>query len=147
MSAAPVPYLIVMYLCSGYVAQVKNERKIQLRSCNRNRVQYLAEKLPMAWVERAMRLPGKAWHVATALWWMTTVQRKRTVTMSLRRLERWGVTPRAGARALDMLERAGLVAVKRRFRKAAEVTWLEIQQADTTTVDAAAAAEASGPAE
>ena len=101
-----------------------NERKVQLKTGSRKESQYLSGKLPMPVVERAMHLPGKAWHLATALWWMTTVQRRRTVTLSLRQLARWGITPSAGVRALACLEREGLVSVNRREKKSAEVTWL-----------------------
>jgi hypothetical protein len=76
---------------------------------------FLGGPIPLTWVERAVRLPGKAWHVASALWFVGIRSRTKSATVNLtaKTLRRFGFTRQAAYRALCALERAGLVQVNR----------------------------------
>src|SRR5438552_183520 len=70
---------------------------------------FLQGPIPMTWLSAAMRLPGKALHVAVAIWQRAGMKRNATIKLNLSRLD--GVTHSAASRGLDALERARLVTV------------------------------------
>jgi hypothetical protein len=82
----------------------------------------------MSWVSRAVRLPGKSWHVASALWFVGIRSRSKSATVQLtaRTLSRFGLTRQAVYRALSHLEIAGLVQVQRPSGKRLVVTILPV---------------------
>jgi hypothetical protein len=72
--------------------------------------------VPMGWLARAAPLPGRSWHLACAVWFELSCLQKRTVTVRLSsRTRRWFglTTDTTFRRALNHLERAGLIRVKR----------------------------------
>src|SRR5262249_33929289 len=78
---------------------------------------YLGGPIPMSWVERAAGLPGRAWHLACALWFQATVTPPRSATVELAKKtrRRFGLQSRKTYyRALRSLEGAGLVRVEYR---------------------------------
>jgi hypothetical protein len=87
---------------------------------------YLGGPIPISWVERAARLPGKAWHVASALWFVGVRSRTKsaTVQLTLKTLRRFSLDRKTVYRALQPLERAGLVRVERHPGKRLVVTIL-----------------------
>lgn len=72
---------------------------------------FLRGPIPWAWVERAARLPGRAWHVGTAIWFEAFVTKSRTIALSGERLCELGVSRHQKSDALKALERAGLIAI------------------------------------
>lgn len=74
---------------------------------------FLKGPVPWAWITAASRLPGKALHAGTAIWFLAGMKNQRTVTLSGKRLIDMGIERNAGYRALNALEKAGLVSVSR----------------------------------
>ena len=64
-------------------------------------------------MSRAACLPGRALHVALALWFVSGLTKSRTVKPSKDRWELFGVTRDTCTSGLLALERAGLVTVER----------------------------------
>jgi hypothetical protein len=88
------------------------------------RVKFLKGPVPLPWLALAGRQPGKALHVAVALWFLAGVTKSSTVALSNEVLATFGVNRRAGHRGLTALERAGLVAVERHRGRQPRVTVL-----------------------
>lgn len=89
--------------------------------------QFLKGPIPRGWLVRAMRLRGKALHVALEIWFRVGIKKRSDVVLSLERVARVGCFDRATAsRALGMLERAGLVSVRRHAGRAPRVTVLAV---------------------
>ncbi len=86
---------------------------------------FLKGPIPWAWLQRAMKLPGKALHVAMLLWKEAGIRRDRTVRLNLSAAEKNGVPTDTARRALEALEAGGLVSVTRRQGMASEVTLLD----------------------
>jgi hypothetical protein len=74
---------------------------------------FLKGPIPWSWLATAAQQPGRALHVAIALWFLAGMKRTRTVSLSGLVLRALGVNRHAGYRGLAALERAGLVAVIR----------------------------------
>lgn len=85
--------------------------------------------VPMGWAERAAALPGRAWHLACALWFDANCSRGKpaTVQPTRRTLLRFGLSSRPTLyRALDVLEGAGLIRVETRDGRRPLVTILPV---------------------
>ncbi|EIC21447.1 hypothetical protein Thi970DRAFT_01655 [Thiorhodovibrio frisius] len=65
--------------------------------------------IPLNWLERAARLPGKALHVGLALWFRAGMVGDAWVKLSNGLVARFGVERNAKRRALTALQGAGLV--------------------------------------
>ena len=83
---------------------------------------FLKGPIPLKWLVRAARLPGRALHVGNAVWYLAGLTRSGTVKLSNSVLELFGVDRYAKARALEALEQAGLVSVQRQCGKHPTVT-------------------------
>ena len=91
------------------------------------REQYLGGPIPMGWLGRAAALPGKALHLAVALWFEAGRRpgKPAAVGLSERTYRRFGLTARnTRARALRALAGAGLVRVEVRVGRPTVVTVL-----------------------
>jgi hypothetical protein len=100
------------------------EERVELPSTRRRQAQRFIPAMPLSWFQRACRLPGKAPLVAVLLWYRSRLERSATVTLSQAFLGQFGVSRQAKYRALESLEAAGLVALRRRSHKNPEVTLL-----------------------
>src|SRR4051812_35971098 len=69
--------------------------------------------IPWTWLEQAMRLPGKALHVANMLWYYWGMKRADHVALSMSAFQKLGISRWAAARGLGALEKAGLIKVAR----------------------------------
>jgi len=87
---------------------------------------FLKGPIPLKWLTLAATLPGKALHVAIALWFQGGVERSATVRLNLSRLQVFGVERSAGSRALERLSARRLVTVAQRPGCAPIVTILEV---------------------
>lgn len=76
-------------------------------------VKFLKGPIPLPWLSRAALLPGKALHVALALWFLSGLTKSRTVRLSKSTLEYFGVKRQASYRSLKALEGVGLIACSR----------------------------------
>lgn len=67
----------------------------------------------MAWISSAADLPGKAVHVALAIFWLVGMRPQRQVKMTRKALNLFNVSEDAYRDALPRLEAAGLIKVSR----------------------------------
>jgi hypothetical protein len=82
--------------------------KLLGRSC-----QFIKGPLPMPWLERAARLPGKALAVGLLLWFLKGMLGDEPITVSTSLIKRFQVGRKAAGRGLTALERAGLIQAYR----------------------------------
>jgi hypothetical protein len=74
---------------------------------------FLKGPVPLTWLARAGQLPGKSLHLGIVLWFLAGLKNTRSVSLPSSVLQLFGVDRSAKRRALDWLEKAGLVAVER----------------------------------
>ena len=74
---------------------------------------FLRGPIPLLWIDVASRLPGKALAVGLRVWFESGCRGDRTVSVTLARLARAGMTTSTARRAVRELERAGLITVER----------------------------------
>lgn len=89
---------------------------------------YLGGTIPLRWLSRAAALPGKALHVALALWHQANLSRGKCATVQPRRatLREFGAGSRRTLyRTLAALEAAGLISVEHRTGRPSLVTILD----------------------
>jgi hypothetical protein len=86
---------------------------------------FLKGPIPLKWLTRAAKQPGKTLHIAIALWFLAGLKRKRTVALSDAVPRVLGVDRYAKYRALNALEEAGLVSVERHVGRSPVVTILD----------------------
>ena len=85
---------------------------------------FLKGPIPLGWLTAAAKQPGKALHVAIALWFLSGMKRSRKVLMPLAELSAFGVSRFAAYRGLGALEKAELVSVARHQGRKSVVTIL-----------------------
>ncbi len=85
---------------------------------------FLKGPVPLLWLERAAKLPGKSLHVGIAVWYVAGLTRSCRVSLSNIAGHRFGLDRNAKYRALEWLEGAGLVAVERKLGRAPIITIL-----------------------
>jgi len=93
-------------------------------------VKFLKGPIPWDWLCCASALPGKALHVATALWHLAGLKNNRTVPLSGSIIRELGIERHASYRGLKQLEKAGLVSVVRHAGRNPIVTLLELPAAE-----------------
>jgi hypothetical protein len=106
------------------VSRVPKRLASHSRASKTSHAQYLKGPIPMSWIIRASSLPGKAWHVGTALWFWAGITGSKTVTLTRKRLRHCGLHPETARQRLGDLERTGLVRIERRGRRSPIVTIL-----------------------
>lgn len=105
---------------------------------HRNGEKFLKGPIPLDWLSIAMKLPGKALHVADILWFYSGIKRSAEIPLSLSKLKEFGITRTSAARALRSLEEVGLVTVDRKQGRKAVVRLLprtKNQEADMPMED------------
>src|SRR5262249_12599366 len=95
------------------------------RTPSRNAARFLKGPIPWDWLDRAMRLGGKALAMGLMLWLESGLQKKRTFRFCLSRVGRGGERRHTARRAIRCLETAGLIAVVRRPGSGLDVTILD----------------------
>ena len=83
---------------------------------------FIKGPLPLDWMHQTARMPGKALHVALALWYLSGLQKSQTVKLTSKPLVAMGVSRDAKYEALARLIAAGLVAVDQKPGQAPIVT-------------------------
>jgi hypothetical protein len=83
---------------------------------------FLKGPIPMAWIETALTLPGRALAVGVLLWFEAGCARTDAVDITYARLGRRGLPESTARRGLRALESAGLVCIERRAGRALRVT-------------------------
>ena len=102
-----------------------SSKPIQSSAAPKPKGAFVKGPLPLEWISAASALPGKALHVALALWYLSGLRRSKTVVLTQKKLNLFGVSRQAGYRALMALEKRGLVSVIRRAGCCPRVTILE----------------------
>ena len=74
---------------------------------------FIKGPIPWYWVIIAARQPGRALHVALALWFTAGIKGTRTVALSRDLLASLGLDRHAAYRGLNALEKCGLVSLVR----------------------------------
>lgn len=83
--------------------------------------------IPLDWLSVAAKLPGKALHVAVALWFRAGIRKSNQMRFPMSWLDRvFGVNRTSAYRGLAVLEKGGLVSVVRHRGRASIVTLLEV---------------------
>jgi hypothetical protein len=82
---------------------------------------FIKGPIPLAWVQAAAMLPGKALAVGMHVWYVAGRRKAATVPLNLSRL---GMTQPTASRALRALESSGLLSVDRRSGRPPLVTIL-----------------------
>jgi hypothetical protein len=98
---SPVPGIRERRIVSGTAAKLTK----------RQSARYLRGPVPLAWLQTAACLPGRALQVGLALWYLVGVTKSATVSLSSVRLARFGVNRSAKRRALAALAGAGLITI------------------------------------
>lgn len=78
-----------------------------------NGARFVKGPIPLEWLGRAARLPGRALHVGLVCWYRRGIVRRDCVSLSRIDLEQFGIDRFAAYRGLRALERQGLVSVER----------------------------------
>ena len=86
---------------------------------------FIKGPLPLPWFQRAAALPGKALHVALAIWYVRGLCRADTFPLKRSATATLGVSADATYDALSNLEAAGLVRVQRHRGRSPVVTVLD----------------------
>ena len=98
---------------------------------HRSNGHFLKGPIPLTLINRATRLPGKAWHVYAAIWYLAGMKCQRTVNLSNATLTKFNVTRVSKYRALKALEKEGLVTVVRTNGKNPQVTLLDYKETES----------------
>ena len=94
----------------------------------RVRGQFLKGPIPWNWITCAMRLPGKALHVAVVLWQEAGFRKSRNVKFRMSKIGRVGFTRWTARRALVILEEAKLIKIDRKPGQLLQVEILEVEE-------------------
>ena len=70
---------------------------------------FLKGPIPLKLISRATQLPGKAWHVYAAIWYVAGIKKNQTIKLSQQVLNEFCVNRFAKYRALEALSQAGLI--------------------------------------
>ena len=87
-------------------------------------VRFIRGPLPQEWFSRACRLPGRCAHMALALWYRHGMEGS-PVGGTTRLREDFGLSRHSAYRALELMEKTGLIKVERRIGCAPRVVLLE----------------------
>lgn len=113
-------------------------RMARIRSANRQspprprtREQFLKGPVPLDWLCAAARLPGKSLQVGIAVWFLAGLHRSRTISLSNKTSNKFGLDRNSKYRGLAWLEDRGLIAVQRKGGRSPVVTIKELNPVET----------------
>lgn len=87
---------------------------------------FLRGPIPIAWLTRAARLPGKAIHVALAIQWLQGMKPNTTFQLTRKSLENFDVSRDAASDALNRLEAVGLITLEKKPGQRPLITVLSV---------------------
>lgn len=108
--------------------QHKQKVSNQLPPRHKHGEKFLMGPIPLKWLRRAYKLPGKALHVGIILWYWAGIKKNRTIVLSNIALIEFDITRYSKMRALKNLEHTGLVTVERHRGCAPIVTILDVTE-------------------
>jgi hypothetical protein len=74
---------------------------------------FLKGPIPMAWLKSAAELPGKAFQLGIAIWWLRPMSKSENFKLTKKALDYVGISRDATYDALKRLEARGLIRVQR----------------------------------
>jgi hypothetical protein len=74
---------------------------------------FLKGPIPMAWLNEAAKLPGKALNLGIAIWWLAGMAKTNTFKLTGKALDQLDVSRDAASSGLKRLEAQGLIRVQR----------------------------------
>ena len=89
---------------------------------------FIRGPIDFEWVKQAATLPGKAWLVGTAIWFVVGMAKSNTITIQGQIIADLNISRKAFNRALDRLAEIGLITVNRRPGCSPEITLLYLLQ-------------------
>ena len=69
--------------------------------------------IPMAWLNEAAKLPGKALNLGIAIWWLAGMSKTTAFKLTGKALDQLDISRDAASSALKRLEAQGLIRVQR----------------------------------
>ncbi len=75
---------------------------------------FIKGPLPLDWIITAAKLPGKVLHVALVMWYLAGLKKSYTFKLSGAKLRSFGISRQSSYRAVDALEKVGLIEVTRK---------------------------------
>ena len=107
-----------------------------------NYKQFVRGPIPLGWLSRAAKLSNKSLHVGIALWYLRYLADSKTVKLTSKTLEIFGVSRWTARRALNLLEEEELVTVDSHTGRSPVVTIIDTEdigggKAPRTVVEAA----------
>lgn len=74
---------------------------------------FLRGPVPLDWLGKAAKLPGKTLNVALAIWWLKGMTHNESFKLTRMSLNMFSIKRDAASMALNRLEGAGLISIKR----------------------------------
>jgi hypothetical protein len=87
---------------------------------------FLKGPIPMAWLNKAMQLPGKSFQVAIIIWYLASMKNNRQVKLTQKELDIFNINRNAKYRALAELKSVNLISLYSENGKNPTVTLLDI---------------------
>ena len=107
-------YLLYLSLSSYLVVnKVMYPHNKPFFSHPRQHTPFIKGPIPLAWVQQAAKLPGRALHLGMALWYLAGVRRSNKGAIPYKVTKHFGLNRYTVYRGLARLEKAGLVRVSR----------------------------------
>lgn len=82
--------------------------------------------IPLDWMTRAAKLPGKCVNVSVLLWYLAGLKKSKCVTVTQELMKDFGITRQAYSRCLAIMAEAGLLRAEQRPGKKPLVTILDV---------------------
>ena len=74
---------------------------------------FLRGPIPIAWLNEAAKLPGKAINLGIAIWWLHGMAKTKTFKLTAKALDQLNISRDAVSSGLKRLEARGLIRVQR----------------------------------
>jgi hypothetical protein len=74
---------------------------------------FLKGPIPLAWLNEAAKLPGKALNLGIAIWWLAGMAKAKTFKLTAKALDQLDISRDAASSGLKRLEAQGLIRVQR----------------------------------
>jgi hypothetical protein len=74
---------------------------------------FLKGPIPLAWLNEAAKLPGKALNLSIAIWWLAGMAKTKTFKLTGKALDQLDISRDAASSGLKRLESQGLIRVQR----------------------------------
>ena len=97
------------------IAKASNRTTLDIKQLPHHKPgeKFLKSPIPWNWLAKAAKQPGKALHVAIAIWLIAGMKNNRNIDLSYNVLEEMGVDHHVTYLGLTALEEAGLISVIR----------------------------------